>query len=102
MVSSYFKADGTIQIALNFTGLGPRCQTSFDRQIKQQDRDRQEHTGRKQTVFYHRIRKAKTDRLQFPHMLYHSGCSSWPRSFIKKVKDNNRDGYQTNVIWISL
>lgn len=47
LVSSYFKADGTIQTALNVSVLRPRCQNSFDRRIKQQDRGGQEHTGRK-------------------------------------------------------
>lgn len=47
LVSSYLKADGTIQTALNFSVLRPRCQNSFDRRIKQQDRGGQEHTGRK-------------------------------------------------------
>ena len=50
-MSGYFKADGTVQIALDFPGLGPGCQTSFDRRVIQQDRGGQEHTGRKETVF---------------------------------------------------
>lgn len=52
LVSTYFKADGNSQIALNLTGLGPRCQTSFDRRIKQRERGGQEYIGKKQTVFY--------------------------------------------------
>ena len=96
LVSSYFKADGTIQIALNFTGLGPRCQTSFDRWIKQRDGGRQEHTGRKRTVFYHQIRK--TRQTPIPTYALSFRVLFLAQIFYKKVEDDNKDSYQTNAI----
>lgn len=57
LVSSYFKADGSIQTALNFSALS----FSFDRQIKQQDRGGQEHTDRKLCFTMEQGRPEHTD-----------------------------------------